>query len=142
VHLLLERIVSERRAGTQHNLPVLMPDTLAALRKHSWPGNLRELSNALTHALIYAESGEVCPKHLPEEILNSVGSTDDHGHEPDRVEVVRRYVASGSEAEERRLIIEALRMTAGNRTHAARKLGMSRQTLWIKVRRYRLEEDE
>lgn len=90
------------------------------LRSHSWPGNVRELENAIERAAILSD-GEILPGHLPfgsMQALNPAATGTLNVHEL-----------------ERKAIEEALRLHGGNRTRAARALGISLRTL-----QYRLKE--
>ncbi len=98
------------------------PEAMAALERHAWPGNIRELENVIERAIIMVDDGdEVGPEHLPPELF-----------EPEAR-------ASGSMQEvrdaERDLILRTLRECGGNRSLAARKLGIGRRTLYDKVTR-------
>ncbi|HEY7768369.1 sigma 54-interacting transcriptional regulator, partial [Longimicrobium sp.] len=108
--------------------------TQARLRAHNWPGNVRELENVLRYAMIAAGEGPLEPRHLPDPLCTcpsarSTSAADEAGPAP-------RYHAPTSEADEVELIREALRLEGGNRTWAARRLGMSRTALWMKLRIY------
>jgi transcriptional regulator with PAS, ATPase and Fis domain len=102
----------------------LSPDTLALLSAHSWPGNVRELQNAIAQAAALADSGGVVlPEHLPEALRRSrrpAAPVDDY--------------RSRVDAHRRGLITEALERTGGNRSRAARELGLSRQALLYLIR--------
>ncbi len=96
------------------------------LRAHSWPGNVRELENAIERAAILADD-VVLPEHLP-----SSGTG---------------VAAAGSVASplnmrdlERRAIEQALKRNEGNRTHAAKELGISLRTLQYRLKDYGLSE--
>ncbi len=100
----------------------LSPEALAALLAYPWPGNIRELRNALWRASILADGALIRAVHLglpagPGDVSAPEGAL------------------SLAEAE-RRAIGRALRETAGNRTRAAALLGVARSTLLAKLRRY------
>jgi two-component system, NtrC family, response regulator HydG len=97
----------------------IMPAALAALMACEWPGNVRELENVLAVAALRAGDGDVEPKHLPPERLASRAAA---------------RLAPPSVME----IREALRACRGNRTAAARRLGISRVTLWKAMKRLAL----
>jgi DNA-binding NtrC family response regulator len=96
----------------------------AVLRSHAWPGNVRELENVMERAAILAE-GVVEPEHL------SVSSA------PDAPPAASRGPLNMKEIE-RRAIEEALQKHGGNRTHAARELGISLRTLQYRLKEYGL----
>jgi transcriptional regulator with PAS, ATPase and Fis domain len=129
---IVARILS-RAPGSGGDAAILTPEVLAALCAYDWPGNIRELENCLRQALVYAEGGPVRPEHLPERVrlCRTV-----------RAAAARRarstYTAPADTRAEREMIVHALHAEGGNRTRAARRLGMSRATLWIKLQRYAL----
>ena len=106
------------------------PDALNLLGQYSWPGNIRELRNVLERVLLLSsDAEEVQPAHLPPEILVST-----HGG------------SAGPEADlsleevERRHVARVLAHHSGNRSRAARSLGISRATLYEKLAKYGLDE--
>jgi len=116
------------RAAERHGAPApaLSPDLLVRLRGHAWPGNVRELANACAYAVRVAGArGRVEVAHWPEAPL-----------------LARSAALSGLHAEtralEERRLRETLERTRGNKSKAARVLGLSRQGLLKKLRRYGL----
>ncbi len=108
----------------------LAPEALEAVRARDWPGNVRQLENALARAAIAARGRAILPEHLEDE-----GMSDSLGPEPtDSGEVVplRALLADV----ERRAIRRALIACAGNRTKTAERLGISRRQLFEKLREY------
>jgi len=100
------------------------PETLAALSSHSWPGNVRELQNVVAQAAALAESGGVVlPDLLPEPLRRERRGPAGGENYRARVDEHRRG-----------LIAEALERSGGNRSRAARDLGMSRQALLYLIR--------
>src|SRR5262249_31394234 len=106
------------------------PDAMRALQSYGWPGNVRELRNVIGRVLLLEADDEILPSHLPPEILvrGASGSSGSGGFEAFPADQVRPL------AELERMAIEhALRICAGNKTRAARQLGISRQTLRTKL---------
>ncbi|MGA9836419.1 MAG: sigma-54 dependent transcriptional regulator [Gemmatimonadaceae bacterium] len=105
----------------------IAPEAMQALERYTWPGNARELENVLERILLLEDAALIRPEHLPQEF---------QGLEHLRG---RSFVlpAAGFDLEEveREFISQALDRAAGNKTRAARLLGLSRDTL-----RYRLEK--
>jgi len=93
----------------------------AAMLAYRWPGNVRELRNVLERALLLREGdGPVEPAHLS------------------ALEARPAAVAEGTLADlERDHILRVLDASGGNQTKAAKKLGISRNTLWEKLKQYR-----
>jgi len=102
------------------------------LMGYAWPGNVRELINALEYAVVLCPGGTIQPGHLPETIqAGTAGPTDPQ----DRAETQR----TGAQDDERERIIEALRQSNGRREEAASLLGISRVTLWKKIKKYQIQ---
>jgi PAS domain S-box-containing protein len=101
-------------------------DAMQQLQDYYWPGNVRQLRNAIEHACVTVSGDRITYLDLPVEIRHPEAAYD------------RAATTSLSRAEmdERERIVEALRQTGGNRTQAARLLGTSRVTLWKKINRY------
>lgn len=97
------------------------PQAASALLAHPWPGNVRELRNAVQRACLLARGDVVLPEHLPPQIGRTV-----EGYEDDQ--------AGRLDLVERAAILATLEECGGNRTLAARKLGISRRTLIYKLR--------
>ena len=107
-----------------------------ALLAHRWPGNVRELEHALEQAVLVAEGQEVEPVDLGLSTVNASGVRVDL---PDHLEDLQETVGEVTEVAERRLIERALAAVGGNRTQAARALGVSRRTLLYKLKRLGIE---
>ncbi len=95
-------------------------DAMEFLLGHSWPGNVRELRSALEHAAVRCRGGVLRPGDLPPEIL-----------EPSPL-VAERSAPTAADA--RQQLIDALVQTGGNRSATARLLGISRPTLYARLR--------
>ena len=115
-------------------------DAMAVLSAYSWPGNVRELGNALEFALVQSDGAIILPRHLPPEIRYVSTETAPQTLEevPQTVPSFGYYRASAQKGDEKEQIIRALEDSGGNRAVAARMLGMSRTTLWKRLKRYGL----
>jgi len=133
---LLAKLFARRFGGhTGFGEPTIASDAAAALVAHQWPGNIRELRNAIEHAVLLTEDGVIRREHLPETVLGNSGAPGSS--------VLSRPAASraggvrAALAEvERASIEEALRAEGGNRTRAALKLGISLRSLLYKLEKY------
>lgn len=137
--LLARRLL--RRFGLRHGVsdPVLDEAAAAFIRRHPWPGNVRELAHALEAALILARCGRLGLDDV-EAVVRRVGVGPIHGVSPTTAAAREgeRYAFAGTAEEEREAIRAALARRGGNRTRAARDLGMSRTTLRSRMRKYGL----
>ncbi len=133
------RALLEAETGPQP--PRITHDALAALVRHAWPGNLRELQNALRYGVVLARGEAIGFAHLPEH-LGGGGDADQLATATEDSLGPSRYRAPENTEEEVRRIHAALMLEAGNRTRAARRLGMSRSSLWVKLRVFAAALDE
>ena len=101
----------------------LTADAKRALLEYSWPGNVRELRNALERAAILSDGGLIAPQHL----LLATDRPDATAETTDLNEV------------ERQMIEQVLRKTRGNKSKAAKRLGLSRTQLYGRLRKYGLD---
>ena len=127
----IERFAQRHRV----NVRGLTPEAAEKLLQHNWPGNVRELMNAIERAVALARGELLALADLPERVREA--------------EKVRIDVTSDDPEElltleelERRYIARVLETTAGNRTQAARILGVDRKTLFRKLKRADSEAEE
>jgi transcriptional regulator of acetoin/glycerol metabolism len=95
---------------------------------YSWPGNVRELQGALEYAFVVAASGLIAPEHLPPKL----GSPEPSPENP-------REAWSVKEADEKTALMEALRQTGGNQSKAAALLGVTRVTVWHRMKKHGID---
>ena len=121
-YFLLEHAPAGRR-------PSLSPAAWAALSLYPFPGNVRELDHSIHRAVVLSRGFEIDLEHLPREISAVAGTPTSvrHGEIQPLSVAVARF--------EREYLRRALGAAGGNKTRAARLLGMSRKHLWEKLRR-------
>src|SRR5512133_366697 len=124
IPLLAARFLERLRSPA----PALAEDALRALRAYPWPGNVRELQNALEYAALQARDGDVRLAHLPPEVRDAPPA-------PRGLHVVGEEAVSPAR-DEREALVAALEQAGWNRTRAARSLGVSRVTLWKRMKRH------
>jgi PAS domain S-box-containing protein len=115
IPFLAARMLAELGRGSGRRGTPLGPKMLSSLQRYAWPGNVRELRNTLERALLLSRGGTIEPSHLPPEIRDSR----------------RSPVATDAllESLERDQIVRVLAEVGGNRTQAAKRLGISLSTL-------------
>ena len=110
-------------------------DALQALQQYRWPGNVRELVNVLERAAIMCSSGSIGLRHLPADLLQQTG-IDTLPIPPADADATLPKLPEAVSALEKSLIEAALRQTQGNKSKAARLLGISERSLWYKLGTY------
>ena len=124
IPLLVDHFLKKFRNKTRKSIHRVSPEALGTLRRHLFPGNVRELENAIEHAFVMCHSDEIQVDQLPVGIMRKSAAVNG---------------VSPGNRNEREVIAEALHRNAGNRTLTARELGMHRSTLWRKARMYGLD---
>uniref|UniRef100_I2PWZ0 Response regulator with CheY-like receiver, AAA-type ATPase, and DNA-binding domains n=1 Tax=Desulfovibrio sp. U5L TaxID=596152 RepID=I2PWZ0_9BACT len=109
------------------------PQAMDLLLKYDWPGNVRELENAVERAVVLMAGDFVTERELPLSVLQAYAPLEpelDQGQPQAGPTVIQPL-----EAVEREAILAALEVTGGNKTEAARQLGITRKTLLAKLQR-------
>jgi two-component system NtrC family response regulator/two-component system nitrogen regulation response regulator GlnG len=149
IPLLVRYFLSRHAREMGQSDPGVSPEAMAALTAHDWPGNVRELGNALKKALIFSRGAPLSPDEVRKALGAPLrqGAEAATGEDGDPIaETIRRELASGRDGlfEElmdrfgHTVIRLALEATGGNRSQAARLLGLSRPTLIAKIEKYGL----
>ena len=115
---------------------VLRRDAIEVLDQHDWPGNVRELKNVIQRAIVLSDEPGIRAEHLS---IFVRGRDPDSTEDPDRVIRIppTGLLLADIEAEALRITLE---ITGGNRSAAARMLGLSRPTVHRKIRDYGLDD--
>ena len=118
IESLLHRIAGDRRLR-------LDEAAMDALRRHAFPGNVRELRNVLEHAALLADGDTISVEHLPRDC--ACAAVSGAGQVPDDCGILPLEVA------ERRYLLQTLRSFRGDRRELAARLGISERTLYRKL---------
>jgi two-component system, NtrC family, response regulator AtoC len=154
---------SQRGRITGQKTPALSKEVVSLLLQYPWPGNIRELQNAIERAVLLGENGQILPEHLPIEKMSATISTridSSYVKEESPASKSTKSVTldtvnppSGKshidisladllkqqvQAMERQHIVDALNRCGGNQTRAAKELGISRRTLISRLEAYGL----
>ena len=118
-------------------------DAKALLFAYDWPGNVRELENTLCRAMVLCECTTLSVPDLPPRIRGESETGDWSGSPVDQGQVkLAEAVNQMTERLEKTIIVSRLAKLRGNRTSTAQSLGVSRKTLFNKMRQYGLTHDE
>ncbi len=112
---------------------IIEPETIEVFKKYDWPGNVRELRNVIESALNLVNEKTIYPRHLPDYIQQK--TKEGIYNSGDNSLLLKEIVAKA----ELKAIKEALNNTKGNRTEAAKKLGIHRTALYKKIESYGLD---
>jgi len=135
IPLLAKRFLDEFARENGKVVNGFTADALEWLMNYSWPGNVRELRTAIEHAVVLCRGEKISARDLPRQV--SAGMRGGPGARAGETQLFARNDLTVKEAE-KQLIIHALKETNGNRTSAARKVGMSRRTFHRKLHTYHL----
>ena len=146
IHPLVIHFLEHYKQKTGRYVSGISPDALDALIGYDWPGNVRELENAIERAVIIASGRQIEADDLPEPVGRAALA------EGARTRGVRARAARGGGSKieielpatvddiERRVIEATLALTNGDKSRAARALGIGRKTLYRKLDTYRAED--
>ncbi|MFW5739824.1 MAG: sigma-54 interaction domain-containing protein, partial [Myxococcota bacterium] len=124
---LVDRFVAQQRLRTGKNVRGVSDETMSVLLGYDFPGNVRELENAIEHAFVLCREELIQPSHLPLSITTGGSRFSVSG---------QGGIANPRQAAEAEMIRQTLEHHRGNRLAAARELGMHRTTLWRKLKQY------
>ncbi|WP_269745155.1 sigma-54 interaction domain-containing protein [Desulfonatronovibrio magnus] len=125
---LVDFFMKRLSVNNKHKVRGLSPQAMKIFMDYSWPGNIRELKSALEYSFVIADSDLIKPEHLPDNLTCSFVPQ-----------------ASGScpgnpgQKDQKNELIEALRQSKGNKSQAARILGINRVTVLNRMRKYGID---
>jgi PAS domain S-box-containing protein len=130
IPIIVQNFIGQNAAKGGKKIVGLTPEAMEALLIYSWPGNVRELRNAIEYAFVLCSDNWIGKEHLPPKITIS-----------GRKSAVTRRRTSASWEEERTNLINTLSKVGGNQSEAARVLGVSRVTIWKRIKKYGIRLD-
>ena len=127
IPLLVDAFIKRIAIRSGRNISGISQQALKIMMEHPWPGNVRELINVVEYAFVLCRRGLLQVEHLPADLAESQTCAP------------AGNVSKNNNNNEKQKIIAALAKTGGQKTEAARLLGVSRVTLWKKIKKYQLE---
>jgi len=145
IPLLCEHFLKKFAAELKTSVRKITEAALDRLIRYSWPGNIRELENIIYESLVLSDQPVLGEADLPPRIR--IGFPADESENPEaseaspplKADTLKGAAQAAAENAEKSLIEKALREAGGNKTEAARILGVSRKTLFNKLKSFRLE---
>jgi PAS domain S-box-containing protein len=124
IPLLVQHFIRQNAMRTGKPIAGLTPSAMQALARYPWPGNVRELRNTIEYAFVLCKEGDIDIAHLPPKITGN-GSA-----------AFRSHAAAHEPHREREELLNALKQTSGNQSEAAKILGVSRVTVWKRIKKH------
>jgi len=128
IPLLVEHFIRHLRRRSGKEISGLTREAMKIFQDYPWPGNVRELKGALEYAFVVAEDGLITPEHLPPQLVSPELSRQ---HLPETGAI--------RNADERMALVKALRQSHGNQSQAAALLGVSRVTVWHRMKKHGID---
>lgn len=128
IPLLADYFLKRYSDKNKKNINGFTPRAMDLLSRYDWPGNIRELENTVERAVIMTRGNLIAPEELPGSLRGPDADNE--------VEVTGPPVQGSLKQAEKEIILNTLKETGGNRTHAAKILGISRRTLQLKLKDY------
>jgi transcriptional regulator with GAF, ATPase, and Fis domain len=136
---------SGRADGAETPYPTqLTPGAMARLAAYHWPGNIRELENVLSRAAILCDGGQIRSDDLDLVGLPSTSPDSQRGAAPPPIDVrpLKELVSGAVRDVEQRAIVAALEQGEGSPARAARLLGISRASIYNKMKEYGIKSGD
>jgi transcriptional regulator with PAS, ATPase and Fis domain len=132
VPIIVQHFLRLNNTKTGKRILGLTPEAMEKLVAYDWPGNVRELRNAIEYAFVLCHSGAISSRHLPPKVVYENVCAPP----PARSTATRQ---SPQARDHRSLLLTALRESDGNQSAAARMLGVSRVTVWKRIKKYGID---
>ena len=138
---LLQRMLREQQQEEQAESPArsLSPDAEQLLRAYTWPGNLRELHNAIAYACAVCEGGTIEIHDLPEAVLRATSAAAAASTSPGGEREEGAAETAAPLCAEAQLLLQYLRASRWNISAVAHQMGLSRMTVYRRMKRWGIE---
>ena len=127
IPLLIQHFIKRSQNRLNRVIKGITPDTTNILMNYNWPGNIRQLENAIEHAVVLSKDGFIRRENLPRELIESASPAQE-------IQTNRPSDLS------KKTLQSTLESLGWNRSRAAKRLGISRTTLWKKIKEYGLSK--
>ena len=131
IPLLAHFFLEQKNQSMKKDVTAIDTEAMKLLTRYAWPGNVRELENIIERALAFQNGPQITVDNLPDDIRNL--SIETYRYSPDGTPTL--------EEQEKRYIQWVLEKCGGNKTQAAKTMGIDRVSLWRKIKRYHLEAE-
>ena len=132
IPVLIEHFMRKFGDQVQRKLDGIEPEAFTALMNYHWPGNVRELEHTIERAVLLGKEGRIGPQDFPPSLVASKDNVS-----PLADAVARSYTLKDLEKE---YIMRVMEIVHGNKTEAAKTLGVDRTTLYRKLEEYKVKD--
>jgi PAS domain S-box-containing protein len=131
IPLLVKTFINKCNLKTEKEITTIRKDALDLLINYHWPGNIRELINVIEYTFVLCSDGEITPDHLPQQFKTlSLNMAEQN---------MKKF---SSPQNKRQQLLSVLKKTQGNKSKAAKILGVSRVTLWKHLKKHNITVDK
>jgi len=131
IPLLVKTFINKCNLKTEKEITTIRKDALDLLINYHWPGNIRELINIIEYTFVLCSDGEITPEHLPQQFRTLSSNMTE-----------QKMQKFSSPQNKRQQLLNVLRETQGNKSKAAKILGISRVTLWKHLKKHNIKVDK
>ena len=124
---IVRHFIQQNAAKGEKKIVGITPQAMEILTAYSWPGNVRELRNIIEYAFVLCPGGKIGREHLPPKVMQTK-----HSYK-------RVHGSNSVDSINREKLLKALKQSEGNQSEAARILGVSRVTIWNRMKKYNLD---
>jgi PAS domain S-box-containing protein len=127
IPMIVQNFIERNKGKGEKNILGITPEAMERLLIYAWPGNVRELRNAIEYAFVLCPAGDIDVQHLPPKITQ-ISTVCEPTFDTPPIDQL-----------ERERLTRILRQTGGNQSEAARLLGVSRVTVWKRIKKYAID---
>ncbi|MBF0210955.1 MAG: sigma 54-interacting transcriptional regulator [Desulfamplus sp.] len=141
IPIIIQHFIEVNVKKTGKNILGFSPEAMQQMMRYQWPGNVRELRNAVEYAFVLCHGSIITPEHLPDKILHSEDIRELYKNiceQTHQKQWVKRQKSESIEDEKKR-VLQSLIKSNGNQSKAADLLGISRVTIWKKIKKYGID---
>jgi DNA-binding NtrC family response regulator len=139
IPLLIDYFIKRYSKLNNKTMAGISHEALELCQSYEWPGNVRELENAVENAVVLGEGDMLLSEHLPVTLTMRRATADGmSAAEGDEFFPAGSGYREKMETAERKILEEAIRQANGNKSEAAKHLGISLRTMRYKIQKYKL----
>lgn len=136
IPLIVQHFVNVNSKKTGKNILGLTPEAMGRMMAYGWPGNVREVRNTVDYAFVLCNGSSIGPEHLPDRV--TLCSDPEIPGERNSMDLPLQP-APAVPMDERTQLIEALKKVGGNQSRAAEAIGVSRVTVWKRIKKFGID---